>query len=153
MRKFVLSLAGVGFIPGAPGTYATIVALAIFLAGVRLGAPLWVWPLAAVLSGTLLLLVGVPPAPAGGRWDPRWCVLDEVSGTFVAVTSWHPAHSSLLTAAAALVFFRLFDVLKPPPINLLERLPGSAGVLADDVGAGVLANVCIVLLGLAVPQL
>ena len=153
MRKFVLSLAGVGFLPGAPGTYATIVTLALFLAGVHFGAPLRVWPVAAVLSGALLLLVGIPPDPAGGRSDPRWCVLDEVSGTFVAVTSWHPAHSPFLTALAALVFFRLFDVLKPPPINLLERLPGSVGVLADDLGAGVLANVCIVLLGLVVPQL
>jgi phosphatidylglycerophosphatase A len=151
MRNFVLSFAGLGFLPGAPGTYASVVALAIFCAGAWLEAPGWVWPAAAGISGLLLLAVGVPGDPGGGRSDPRWCVLDEVCGAFVAVTA-QPVGTPMLTAAAALVLFRIFDVLKPWPINLLERLPGRWGVLADDVGAGVLANVCLRLLRLVAPR-
>jgi len=152
MRKFALSFAGLGFIPGAPGTYATVVALAIFYCGVRFHAPMWVFPALAVFFGLVLLVLGVPSGSGGGRSDPRWCVLDEFSGALVAV-SFQPTHSPFMVAVVALVFFRFFDILKPPPVNLLERLPGAWGVLADDLAAGVLANVCILLLRLLVPQL
>ncbi len=142
MRRFILSCGFLGFLPGAPGTYATVVAVCVWVLGVWLGAPLWTWIVLGVLSGVLLLVVGVPPADGGGRSDPGWCVLDEVCGTFLAVAG-QPMDAPLLTALAALVFFRLFDILKPPPINLLERLPGAWGVLLDDVAAGVLANAVI----------
>ena len=148
MRKFILSFAYIGFLPGAPGTYASIVAFAIFCVGTHLGAPCWVWPVFAVIAALALLLVGVP-ADSSGDDDPKWCVLDEVAGAFVTVIA-QPATDTplhlLLTAALALAFFRLFDILKPPPINLLERLAGTWGVLADDLGAGVLANICTRLL-------
>ena len=148
MRRFVLSVGGLGFLPGAPGTYATVVTLGVYLLGVHVGAPWWVWPAAAAISGGLLLVVGVPEDERGGA-DPRWCVLDEVCGTLVAVTG-QPTHSPMVVTAGVLVLFRLFDVLKPPPINLLERLGGSRGVLADDVAAGALANGCVWLLRLLV---
>ena len=40
---------------------------------------------------------------------------------------------------AAFVLFRLFDIVKPGPVRMAERLPGGLGVMADDVVAGVLA--------------
>lgn len=151
MRKFVLSLGWLGFLPGAPGTYATVVAVGIYLVGVHFGAPVWVWPAVAAVSAAILLVVGVPRDPEGGRSDPKWCVLDEFCGTFITVSA-QPTQAPILVAVTALVFFRLFDILKPPPIDLLERLPGSWGVLADDVGAGVLANASIWALRLIVQQ-
>jgi len=45
--------------------------------------------------------------------------------------------------ALAFVLFRVFDILKPPPVSTAEDLPGAAGVVADDVMAGVLAGVLI----------
>ncbi len=146
MRKFILSFAYLGFLPGAPGTYASVVAFAIFCVGTYLGAPWWVWPVFAALAALVLLLVGVPADPGSGGADPRWCVLDEVAGAFVTVIAQPTTDAPLLTAALALAFFRLFDILKPPPVNLLERLAGTWGVLADDLGAGVLANICTRLL-------
>lgn len=144
MRKFILSFAYIGFIPGAPGTYASIVAFAIFCIGTSLGAPRWVWPVFAAIAALALLLVGVPAGSGTGNSDndPGWCVLDEVAGAFVTVIAQPATDTPLLTAALALAFFRLFDILKPPPINLLERLAGTWGVLADDLGAGALANIC-----------
>jgi len=44
---------------------------------------------------------------------------------------------------AAFALFRLFDAAKPPPIGRLERLPGGIGVVMDDVGAGLLANLLL----------
>jgi len=43
----------------------------------------------------------------------------------------------------AFILFRVFDILKPPPVSTAEELPGAAGVIADDVMAGVLAGVLI----------
>lgn len=47
---------------------------------------------------------------------------------------------------AAFVAFRLFDILKPGPVRLAERLPGGYGVMADDIVAGALAAACLLAL-------
>jgi CDP-diacylglycerol--glycerol-3-phosphate 3-phosphatidyltransferase len=75
----------------------------------------------------------------GTHDDPR-IVLDEVVG-FLVAAAFLP--KSFAAMASAFVLFRLFDTLKPPPCRWLERLPGGAGVVADDVGAGLLANLAL----------
>jgi phosphatidylglycerophosphatase A len=40
---------------------------------------------------------------------------------------------------AAFILFRVFDIWKPPPLRRLERIPGGAGIMLDDVGAGAYA--------------
>ena len=142
MRRCVLSVGYLGFIPGAPGTYASVLALGIYLAGTHLGAPGWVWAASAGFAAVVLVALGVPTDAKTGSTDPGWCVLDEVAGAFVAVIG-QPLQSPVLTAVGALLFFRFFDILKPPPVNLLERLKGRWGVLADDLAAGGLANLCL----------
>lgn len=72
----------------------------------------------------------------GGHDSPR-IVLDELVGFWVAAAGL-PREAAPLAAAFAL--FRLFDSWKPWPCRLLERLPGGAGVVADDVAAALLAN-------------
>ena len=47
---------------------------------------------------------------------------------------------------AGFLLFRLFDILKPPPLKSLERLPGGWGILLDDLGAGLMANATLQLL-------
>lgn len=130
---------GVGLLPLAPGTWATIAAVplagcinlaepafrVIFLAGF-IGLAIW----ASSRSQAVLM-----------RTDPPEIVLDEVSGFLVAMfllpVTW-------LALALAVVFFRLFDIVKPFPIGYLEkRLRGGAGVVLDDLLAGLFANVCV----------
>jgi len=48
-------------------------------------------------------------------------------------------------AALAFAWFRLFDILKPPPVRQAERLPGGWGVMADDILAGALALAAAIL--------
>lgn len=72
----------------------------------------------------------------GTHDDPR-IVLDEVVGFWVAA-AWLPR--TWTAGLIAFAFFRLFDSVKLPPYRWLERLPGGAGVVADDLGAGVVAN-------------
>ena len=75
-----------------------------------------------------------------GRDSPH-IVIDEISGMMIALTS----------LAAAFTFFRLLDILKPPPLSRLQDLRGGWGIMADDIGAGILANLLLRLLSFGLP--
>jgi phosphatidylglycerophosphatase A len=61
-------------------------------------------------------------------------VIDEVAGQLVTLIASPITWQSLLLG---FILFRAFDIVKPPPIRRLERLPEGAGIVIDDVGAGV----------------
>jgi phosphatidylglycerophosphatase A len=127
-----------GFAPVLRGTCGTLVAAG--LAGVlyvaEVGPAGW-WIGAAVFSA---LSWGVANAvlkdPAASR-DPDWFVLDEAAGLFVALAL-IPA-GTLLDIFAGFLTFRFYDIAKPWPVRSFERLPGSLGILTDDLAAGIFA--------------
>jgi phosphatidylglycerophosphatase A len=133
-------MAGVGRAPLAPGTAASAVTIAI----------LWLLaPTPAVLAA-LLVAVTVAGTWAAGEAeralargkDPGAIVVDEVAGMTLSVLA------VPLTPAVALtgfVLFRVFDVVKPFPANVSQRLPGGVGVMADDLIAGLYALLLLVL--------
>ena len=49
----------------------------------------------------------------------------------------------LISALAAFGLFRVLDIVKPPPLGRLERLPGGWGIVADDVAAGLVAGALV----------
>jgi phosphatidylglycerophosphatase A len=75
----------------------------------------------------------------GSHDDPR-IVVDETVG-FWAAAAWLPREPFVL--AGAFVLFRFFDAMKFEPYRRLEKLPGGWGVVMDDVGAGVVANLLV----------
>jgi phosphatidylglycerophosphatase A len=128
---------GLGSVPFAPGTF-----------GSAAGLLLWaVLPQSAVAHGIAIVLIfavgvwsaGIAERHFGGT-DPGPVVIDEVMGMLVTLfmvpVGWPGA-------AAGFVLFRVFDVIKPPPANRLERLRGGMGVMADDFMAAVYANLAL----------
>jgi phosphatidylglycerophosphatase A len=103
-------------------------------------------PWAAALLALAAVLLGIPAATqvarASGRKDPQFVVIDEVAGQLVTLIAAPIAWQSLLLG---FILFRAFDIVKPPPVRQLERLPEGTGIVVDDVGAG--------LYGLAVMQI
>jgi phosphatidylglycerophosphatase A len=97
---------------------------------------------AYVCAGLALVAVGlgIPAATlvarASGKKDPQFVVIDETAGQLIVLIATPVAWKSLL---AAFILFRAFDIAKPPPIRLLERLPEGTGIVVDDVGAGLYA--------------
>ena len=85
----------------------------------------------------------------GGHDDPR-IVLDEVVGYWTTV-AFLPAVPGVWLAG--FVLFRVFDSFKLAPYSWLERLPGGLGVVGDDVGAGIVANLCLRIAVAVWPQL
>jgi phosphatidylglycerophosphatase A len=84
--------------------------------------------------------IGIPAATAVARAsaskDPQFIVIDEVAGQLVALIAVPLAWKTFL---AGFILFRVFDIWKPFPIRRLERLPEGAGIVVDDLGAGLYA--------------
>ena len=78
-------------------------------------------------------------ARESGREDPGHVVVDEVAGQLIALIAITPDWRH---AVISLLLFRIFDILKPPPVRQLERLPEGTGIMMDDVAAGILALLC-----------
>lgn len=130
---------GAGTLRPGPGTWGSLAALGIWCAAAPFISATWRTP-AAVFGAAVTLAIGIPAATrvarAMGKEDPQCVVIDEVSGQMLAFTA-VPLHwKSLL---AAFILFRAFDILKPPPVRSLERIPGGAGIMLDDIGAGLYA--------------
>jgi phosphatidylglycerophosphatase A len=96
------------------------------------------WLLAAALVVTAVgtWAAGREEARVGTR-DPSSIVVDEVAGMLVALAG-HP--KGLASVLALFLLFRVFDIWKPFPIRRLQDLPGGFGVVADDLLAGLFAN-------------
>ncbi|MFH1177149.1 MAG: phosphatidylglycerophosphatase A [Acidobacteriota bacterium] len=131
----------------APGTtVGSPVGLALFLA-VAGGSPArlaWAWAGLAVLAPLSVWACGGEAARRGEE-DPGAVVLDEVAGQWLALAVLATCGGTLTASSLALSFllFRLFDILKPWPIRALERLPGGAGIVADDLAAGAAAGLVV----------
>ena len=143
-ERFVVLLATgfyAGYIPVASGTFGTVVAIPLCYLLSVLG------PVKGILF--IGLFAGVAVWISGKaekifeEKDSGLIVIDEIVG-FLVVMSLVP--KSILTLFAGFILFRLFDILKPPPIRQAQRLPGGWGVMVDDLIAGVCANLCLRLL-------
>lgn len=130
---------GAGRLPWMPGTWGSLAALVLFYP--LLGHP---WVLAGVT--VLLTAVAIPACTVAerviGETDPPSVVVDEVVGMGVSM-SFLPQQNPqyfIYYAISAFVLFRLFDVWKPFPWRKAQDLPGGWGIVVDDLGAGLYAN-------------
>jgi len=145
---FVLSVFGCGFGPLVPGTYGSLAGLGIAL---LVPASSWTLGIGIGVAATSILTVALGPAAvrAAGRKDPQQVVMDEVAGMMLTLLL-VPAPSAM-EAAFGFLFFRAFDILKPPPGRQLEGLPSGWGILLDDIAAGLYAMGALWVLGQVVP--
>ncbi len=147
-----LTTFGVGYIPGAPGTYGSAVGVGIYLGIVKIETPGWHgigipfhWAMNAALLA-IFCLVGMwasgRTAPIFGRKDPSQAVVDEVMGQLITLC-FVPFGISWPFILAGFLLFRVFDIWKPYPVRSLEILPGGLGICADDIVAGLYAGICL----------
>jgi phosphatidylglycerophosphatase A len=132
---------GAGLLKPGPGTYGSIAGVLLWYAAAHLLHPAQI-PLATgtAVAAVIATLIGIPAATIvareSGREDPGHVVIDEVAGQLIALIA---IPADWRHAALSLLLFRLFDILKPPPIRQLERLPTGTGIMLDDVAAGLFA--------------
>jgi phosphatidylglycerophosphatase A len=129
---------GAGYLPKAPGTFGSVVGVLLWLA---LPDVLWLQILAIVVISVAGSWSGNVAEAHFGKPDPSHVVVDEVAGMMVTLllNPW----AGWPWMVASFVLFRAADIAKPFPVRSLERLPGGIGIMADDLAAGVYANVAL----------
>ncbi len=135
--KLISTFFFAGYFPVAPGTFGSLIALAI------------IWFLVPdvfyILIPISLGLFFVSVWSAGRAedifgQDGSQIVIDEVTGMAISL-AFVPHRLGYFVAAFFL--FRIFDIVKPPPARSAERLKGGWGVTTDDVVAGVYVNLVL----------
>ena len=130
---------GAGLLKPGPGTYGSAAALILWIVSAQTLHPAHL-PLYTAIAAVVATLIGIPAATIvareSGREDPGHVVIDEVAGQLIALILCPPDWPH---AILALILFRLFDILKPPPIRQFERIPAGTGIMLDDVAAGLFA--------------
>ena len=164
-----IATCGVGYLPLAPGTWGSLVGIAVYAVVRGTGLKLMFDAAAVrpnftllhvysvtlgleVLAALVITAVGIWAASRterlSGKKDPSKVVIDEVAGQFIALL---PVpfliNDAWWAAIMAFVLFRFFDIVKPYPARKFESLEAGLGIMADDLVAGVYAAI---LVGMAV---
>jgi phosphatidylglycerophosphatase A len=137
VRRLIASSFGLGLLPrllwkGDQGAGTFGAALGAAIGGLLLATHARWWAVMAAAATAIGLSLWSATPFAQGRLDPGWVCMDETAGTLVALVG-----LSGRPWLAALVLARTADIWKVlPGVRRAERLPGSLGVTADDIAAG-----------------
>ena len=136
----------IGYVPVASGTFGSLLVVVPFL----------------LLSdyGVNIFWIFLPFLYFLGVWTASYCeelwgkdsgriVIDEIVGMLVTLV-FLPVNVKIVWLG--FFIFRAFDIIKPPPIRWLERLPHGWGVMTDDLIAGIYANLVLRLIIYFFPQ-
>lgn len=128
----LLTGCGLGYLPLAPATFGCLISVIIWYFFV-----VYRFIYFAIFVNLFLwgLIISNEYAKKWGD-DPRKIVIDEYTALLLP---FYIVQKHILHLAIAFILFRIFDVLKPPPLRQLERLPNAWGIMLDDVGAAIYA--------------
>ena len=141
---FVASLGLVGCIRPLSGTWGTLVTLPFAFMLAHLGV---YFLIIAIIITLGLGLWSSSKVISSKNQDPHFIVIDEALGIMIAFIPLSFGYLSSINVILAFLLFRLFDGLKPFPINYLEKsLSGSIGIMIDDLIAGVFSGVCLLII-------
>lgn len=152
MTRLITTVFGIGHLRPAPGTWGSAFAVAMGLTiNTYLGFPAFLAATAAVtLLGFWACQAELKDRPGA---DPSEVVIDEVAGQWIALlfpacAFWWRGWEGLMPYpgwVAAFGFFRLFDIWKPWLVGRADRRGDAAGVMLDDLWAGLFAGICVVI--------
>src|SRR5437879_3570159 len=138
---------GIGLVGKGGGTIASVATVALWLAVTRLHISSTSLLIFTIVAAAIATLIGIPAgtivARELGKKDPSQVVIDEVAGQLIALIG---APLNWKYVLASLILFRGFDIVKPPPVRQLERLPGGTGIMMDDIAAGLYALLIVQIL-------
>lgn len=153
MERQISTVFGIGYLRPAPGTWASAIAVALGVLAYEAGAGLLV-PAGFILA-TILGFWAVPRMIANStNKDPSEIVIDEFAGQWLAMSFtvlplWHHGVSILDAWPGFVVpflLFRLFDITKPWLVGRADRRGDAAGVMLDDLWAGLFAGITSIIL-------
>ncbi len=125
-----------GYLKPAPGTFGTLAAVPLFFLCASLPIPVY----CGIVAVSLVVAVVVSDAAEKllGKKDPSIVVIDEIVGYLITMATFGPDWRYIV---AGFFLFRIFDIVKPYPAGLINsKMRGGAGIVLDDVVAGIYAN-------------
>ena len=130
----------VGYLRPGPGTWGSAAGMLLWAAIAHQLARSRTHAGSHLLSAVRVTAIGIPAATqvarASSKKDPQFVVIDEVAGQLITLIAVPLAWKTFL---AGFILFRAFDIVKPPPVRQLEKLPEGTGIVLDDVAAGIYA--------------
>lgn len=144
-KVFTGAFFGTGYLPLAPGTWASLFILPLIYAA-------WIlfvyWGILALT--VIFIFLSMWSAPAAIKKlgsDPPEFVMDECAGQAlvfsIAIPLSGESPPGLASYLLGFLLFRLFDIIKPFGIKRMEKFPGKYGILLDDLFAGFYASICL----------
>lgn len=133
----IASVFYIGYLPVAPGTLGSLASLVLYY---------FICHDALIMAVVILIVIILGFMTAGrvekvfGEKDPGEIVIDEFAGMLISLYRLPPTMGYVVTG---FLLFRFFDIVKPKPIQSLEKLKGSLGIMSDDIIAGVYANIAL----------
>lgn len=135
--KFLSTGFFAGYLPLIPGTFGSLVGLVFYYA---VSGNAWLYAGSTLAVVALGFLVSGKMERESGKKDPKCVVIDEVAGMLVALWG---VPGDIRMVMLGFVFFRLLDSFKPYPAWQLQGMRGSAGIMIDDLVAGVYTNLVL----------
>ena len=137
---------GLGYLPVAPGTWGSLGGVLLWWLTLPMGRGLQA-PLLILLIVPAVLVCGACERRAG-REDPSFVVLDEVLGMYLALLFIPPGWPWIV---AAFLLFRLLDITKPWPVNMMERhFSGGTAIMLDDLVAGAITSLILAIIQIVI---
>jgi len=155
LRTLIVTVLGLGKIRPAPGSWGSLPPCILAAAFLYFHTPMWPAQLTLVLLITISSIACITLGPWAEKHyhgkDPGVVVIDEVAGMALALlylpttlptATGEPgsAMSGYLIIISAYILFRIFDIVKIQPANMMQQFPAGWGILLDDLVAGIYAN-------------
>jgi phosphatidylglycerophosphatase A len=135
---FIAQGAYSGRVRFAPGTAGTLVGVLLYFLIMGLS------PMRYLALCLLIAIIGTWIAGKAekqlGQTDAPSIVIDEIAGFLITMFMLPPSWGFII---AGFLLFRFFDILKPWPLKRLQDLHGGVGIMLDDIGAGIYANIVL----------
>ena len=140
--KYFATLFGIGFIPLAPGTFGSLFSILIWYFFIDLFSIFYFIALFLFVLSVSFYLTDIY-LDNYKKKDPSEVIVDEFLGQSIPLL--FIVNFNIYEVLIAFVTFRFFDIYKIYPINKIEDLKGSYGVILDDIVAGIYSLIILML--------
>ena len=144
ISEWIATCFKVGYLPLAPGTWGSIFAILLWWVFIK-DLNLYVFGVIIVLFFIIGIVTSNIMIDELDDNDPSHIIIDELVGQWLALLF---LPKGLINIAIAFILFRFFDIIKPWPISLIEKLPKGLGVMSDDLVAGFVTLVLILVVNI-----
>mgnify|MGYP001457858497 FL=1 len=139
ISEWIATCFKVGYLPLAPGTWGSVFAILLWWVLLK-DLNTYIFGIVIIIFLLIGIVVSNIIIDQSGDHDPSHIIIDELVGQWLALFL---LPEGFFNIAISFILFRFFDIIKPWPIRLIEKLPKGLGVMSDDLTAGLITLVLI----------